>query len=452
MNSPRVVFIADDRAVLRLVEASLRAQGFQVLSFADVYAALKIIDLREPDIVIQYYSPGMYREEPIDKIREFTEVPIIVLTKDCPQSEIPRLSSQSVYIPENPFSINELFMLVRSLLGDFVMGPPCPTPVDANCLDAAEALAEVKSLLSRRRYPRTAGGFIPLRDILHQLSVENNLGEWPLPESSLSSINTGFHLIDRKLGGLRGPSFVIVASRPGHGKTSLAFNIASNASVQQGARVAFFSLDQHRYELGMRILASEAEVKVFNVNQNYLNDAERDRVEGALESLGSMGSIFIEDTACISLLEIERKAFSLHEEVGIDLVIIDYIQLIASEKKGQNSGPGMSRITSSLKKLAHELDVPVVALSRLNVSVERRADHVPRLSDLPGRRWLAKDADVILLLYRQELYVTEEEWGIWYPEKPYPEGQIRIIVAKNIYGTEGDIKLKFNKRFSKFSE
>lgn len=315
--------------------------------------------------------------------------------------------------------------------------------------DANDALDKAEGLLFQLRHGSRAGAFVHLRDILDDYFEETSLAKEEAEEGFLPHIDTGFTLLDKKLGGLHRSNMVILAARPSMGKTSLAVNIARNAAVKQKAKVGLFSLEMSKLELGYRFISSESGVTSQALRQNQLTDVQRDRVMTSLEVLAD-APIYIDDSAFLRDGDMKSKARRLQNEVGVDLIIIDYIQLMRSSRRTDNRVQEMTYISQSLKDLARDIDVPVLALSQLSREVERRESHRPMLSDLRESGSIEQDADVVLFIYRDDAYYTEEQWEKMNPGDPYPLGQADVIIAKHRNGPTGEIRLHFEKRTTKF--
>jgi replicative DNA helicase len=234
------------------------------------------------------------------------------------------------------------------------------------------------------------------------------------------------------------------------GKTSLALGIARNVAVEQKACVALFSLEMARESLVLRLLSSESGVNSRRVRFGLHSEDDEKRIMEATGVL-SESPIYIDDSPQLRVAEVRSKARRLHFERRIDLIIVDYLQLMQGEGvRGENRVQEISYISRSLKGLARELNVPVMAVSQLSRAVEWRASHVPQLADLRESGSIEQDADVVLFIYRDEYYHTEEEWQGLHPDKEYPREEADIIVAKHRNGPTGQVKLRFRHNLAKF--
>lgn len=290
--------------------------------------------------------------------------------------------------------------------------------------------------ISERRIQRDLR---PLRSIMRV--VLDELDELHRRRGRLYGIPTGFNLLDKMLGGLQKSDLIIVAARPGVGKTSLALTIALNAAKRHGARVGIFSLEMSSEQLVQRLLAQETRIDSHRLRLGQIRDEEWERIADAAAVLSDC-AIFIDDSAAISPFELRTKARRLDSEYGLDLLIVDYMQLMHAGTRVENRVQEISLISRSLKQLARELDVPVIAISQLSRQVEARADKRPQLSDLRESGSIEQDADVVMFVYREDQYKEDSE------RKNIAE----IIVAKHRHGPTGSVDLYFNKEFTHFDD
>ncbi len=280
-------------------------------------------------------------------------------------------------------------------------------------------------------------------------------------------VQSGFTNLDKVLGGLQRSDLIIVAGRPGSGKTSFALSIAYHAAVLRHKRIAIFSLEMSAAQLVERLIAQVADV----VASELPGDFEKLRIDSQDLRLGhisdeqwhvlarstgilSEAEIYIDETSLVTPLEIRSKARRLKSETGgLDLVIVDYMQLMSDRGRAENRVQEMSNISRQLKFLARELDVPVMALSQLSRAVESRTDKRPQLADLRESGSIEQDADVVIFIYREKSYYpTEESWLRVHPNKPYPENLAEIIVAKHRHGPMADFQMFFDDKRAKFRD
>ena len=323
------------------------------------------------------------------------------------------------------------------------IGYEAPPEVDS-ALDRAEGI------LFGLRHWGSPRDFIHISDVLDRYFEESSFAP-ERRDGYLPHIPTGFRDLDRILGGLQRSDMIILAARPTLGKTSLALNVARNAAVEYGARVGIFSLEMSKMELAYRFLSSESGVDTQRVRLDQLSPDQRDQLVEVIGTL-SEAPIYIDDSAFLRDSDMRSKARRLHSEKGLDLIIVDYLQLMRPGKPTDNPVAAMSEISRSIKELARELDVPVLAVSQLSRKVEERTPHTPLLSDLRESGSLEQDADVVIFIYREDMYTKEEDWERRYPDKPYPKGIAEIIVAKHRNGPTGRLNLLFREKMAKFEK
>ncbi len=256
---------------------------------------------------------------------------------------------------------------------------------------------------------------------------------------TLTGIPSGFQDLDNLTAGFQSADLIIIAARPSVGKTALALNIAQNVAIKHKIPVALFSLEMSKEHLAQRILCSEAEIDQNRLNTASLPDAGWKKLTKALSKL-SEAPLFIDDSAAITSMEVRAKARRLKAERGLGLVIIDYMQLMSGRARVENRVQEISEIARSLKTLARELDVPVIALSQLSRAVEQRTDRIPRLSDLRESGEIEQTADLVIFIHREDYYNPAAEKG----------NVAEIIIAKQRNGPIGQIELVFKKEIAKF--
>ena len=311
--------------------------------------------------------------------------------------------------------------------------------------DVDSSVSKAEDIILRIRQQRTKGDFIPLRDVLNRYFEE--IGPTP-PDIQVPHILTGFTTLDNLLIGLQRSALIILAARPSIGKTTLALNIARNAAINQKACVAIFSVEMSQNEIVQRFLSSESDVPSMHVRLGRFTEDEERRIMEASGVL-SEAPIYIDDSPQLRVIDIRSKARRLYFQHKIDLIIIDYLQLLKGNGRSENRVQELSEITRSLKALARELNVPVLAVSQLSRAIEMRIAHRPQLSDLRDSGSIEQDADVVLFIHREEKYYDEEEWAKRSAE-PYPKGIADIIIAKNRNGPVDEVKLQFITRTTKF--
>lgn len=260
----------------------------------------------------------------------------------------------------------------------------------------------------------------------------------------ITGLPTGFERLDEMTAGLKGSELIIIAGRPGMGKTALALNIGLHASAERKVPVAVFSLEMRKEELARRLLCAEAKVDGGRLRTGMLSADDWRRLTTAAGPLTEL-KLFIDDTAALTLMQLRAKARRLKAEHGLGMIIVDYLQLMRSGVKNDSREQEISEISRSLKALSKELDVPVIALSQLNRGVETRPgkDKRPQLADLRESGAIEQDADVIMFVYRPEVYAKDEE-------RDQMRGIAEIIVGKQRSGPTGIVRCRFFHEFTKF--
>ena len=282
------------------------------------------------------------------------------------------------------------------------------------------------------------GDFQNIRDVL--VKTYDYIELLHSRQGEITGIPTGFTELDKMTAGLQKNDLIIVAARPSVGKTAFALNIAQNVATKTEHNVAIFSLEMGAEQLVMRMLAAEGNINSQNLRTGQLTDEDWDKLTMAMGTLSGSG-IFIDDTPGIRVSEIRSKCRRLKQEHGLGMVIIDYLQLIQGNRRNaENRQQEVSEISRSLKALARELEVPVIALSQLSRSVEQRQDKRPMMSDIRESGSIEQDADIVAFLYRDDYYDRETE----------NKNIIEIIIAKQRNGPTGTVKLAFAKEHNKF--
>ena len=260
-------------------------------------------------------------------------------------------------------------------------------------------------------------------------------------KDKIVGIPTGFKDIDEKTSGLQRSDLIIVAARPAMGKTAFALNIAQQSAVKAGSSVIIFSLEMSKEQLGQRLLAMQARVEMQKLKQGDLDRKDWDRITMALDELNNT-KIVIDDTPGISVMEMRNKCRRLKAEQGLDLVVVDYLQLMSLQGKTDNRQQEISTISRNLKLLAREMDCPVIVLSQLSRAPEQRQDHRPILSDLRESGSIEQDADIVIFLYRDDYYNENTD-------KP---GVCEVNIAKHRSGPTDKVELTWVSRYTKFSD
>jgi len=319
-------------------------------------------------------------------------------------------------------------------------------------VDAEKALDQAEMLLYRLRTNFPSREFVSLREVLDKFLADMSGSTLPGPlQAGTAPIPTGLADMDQLLGGLQRADLAILAARPSVGKSALAVNIARNAAAQ-GAVVGLFSLEMSKEQIAHRLLATETGIDTHRLRLHLYSAQEEQRLIDAVGRLSDL-KIFIDDTPMLTMLGLRTRARRLHLQHSMDLMVVDYLQLIqGTSTRPENRVQEISEISRSLKMLARWLHVPVLACSQLSRAVEMRTGHRPQLSDLRDSGSIEQDADVVMFIHREDMYVSQEEWELRNPDRPYPRELAEIIVAKHRNGPVGSLYLRFNGRLARFED
>lgn len=337
------------------------------------------------------------------------------------------------------------------------------TPPNIQIEEAEKALFE---LAEKGRYD---GGFINFDTALRD--AVNLAGEAFKRDGGLSGTATGLSDMDRVMGGLQKSDLIILAARPAMGKTSLVTNIAFNIAkayepetlpdgtikAKNGGVVGFFSLEMSSEQLATRILAEQAGISSSDIRRGSIHESQFSKLVEASQQM-SKAPLYIDDTGGLAISQLAARARRLKRQNGLDLMIVDYLQLLSgSSKNAGNRVQELTEITTSLKALAKELEVPIIALSQLSRQVESRDDKRPLLSDLRESGSIEQDADVVLFIYREEYYLKNKmpkentpEFFTWQAEMEQVAGRAEVIISKQRHGPTGTVQLHFNANLTRF--
>ena len=318
---------------------------------------------------------------------------------------------------------------------------------DTDDLDGT--LRQAEDALFAVRGSRQNRGFVPLRQIYDQY-LQDRAGVIDPLAASASPVISGFSELDELLTGLQRSDLIILGARPSLGKSTLALNICLNAA-KNGSAAGVFSLEMSCEQLAMRILASEAGIDTHRLRLGLYTMAEEQRMIDAIGQLSDL-PVYIDDTPYQSIVEMRSKARRLSLEHGLDLLVVDYLQLVQGQGRSfsANRVQEISEISRSLKAVARDLNVALIACSQLSRMIENRPSHRPLLSDLRDSGSIEQDADVVMFIHREDLYITEEEWEQQRPGQPYPRNIADIIVAKHRNGPTGSMQLRFRDNLVRF--
>lgn len=306
--------------------------------------------------------------------------------------------------------------------------------------DVHEVLDEAEKNIFEISQHRRSQGFVRIGDLIkHSIETVETLYQ---RKEHVTGVASGYSDLDSITAGFQPSDLIIVAARPSMGKTSLALNIVEHAAVVEGVPSAVFSLEMSKEQLVLRMLCSHARVNAHNVRTGFISEKhDFPRLVNAAGKLAT-SPVFIDDTPALSILEMRAKARRLVAKEGIKLIVVDYLQLMRTlSRKSEGRQQEISEISRSLKALARELSVPVIVLSQLNREAESRPDHRPRLSDLRESGAIEQDADLVMLLFREEYYD---------PDNEDVKGKAEVIIAKQRNGPVGNVKLSFMEECTRF--
>ena len=426
------------------VEAEQAVIGSMLTDMEAVISSIEVLKpedfYREDNKLIYTAMVNLYtRSEPIDLITvkselesmgKFDQVGGIEYLAELPE-KVPTTANASKYIKivEEKSTLRRLIKTANEIIE---LGYD-PTEDLEDIMEGAEK--KIFNLMQDKNQK----GYTPIKDVL--VDSFTNLEELYNRKQHITGVPTGFIDLDYRTAGLHGSEFILIAARPAMGKSAFVLNIAANAALKANVPVAIFSLEMSKEQMVNRILCSEAMVDSNKVRTGKLEEEDWAKLAEAIGPL-SEAEIYIDDTPGISITEIRARCRKLKLEKNIGLVIIDYLQLVqGSSKRALGSREQeIAEISRSLKILAKELDVPVIALSQLSRAVEQRPDHRPMLSDLRESGSIEQDADIVMFLYRDDYYNEDSE------KKDIAE----VIIAKQRSGSTGTVDLRWMGSYTKF--
>lgn len=307
------------------------------------------------------------------------------------------------------------------------------TPLDEILDDTEKSIFDVMQ-------NRGGSEFEPIRDVV--LRTLDSIEKAAKQQGHITGLETGFRDLDYKTAGLQKSDLILIAARPAMGKTAFVLNIAEYVALHSKSTIAMFSLEMSKEQLVKRMLSMNSHVDSQKIRTGNLEDEDWDKLVGSVRKIGN-SNLVIDDTSGITATELRSKCRKLKIEKGLDLVIIDYLQLMSGsgKRRSENRQQEISEISRSLKVMARELNVPVIALSQLSRAVEQRPDKKPLLSDLRESGAIEQDADMVMFLYRDEYYN---------PETTEEKGVAEVIIAKQRSGPTGSVKLAWLAQYTKF--
>ncbi len=426
------------------IEAEQAVLGSMLMDKDAVIAAIEVLKAeafyREDDKAIYEAILALYnRSEPIDIITlkeelssmgKLDKIGGLEYLAQLPE-KVPTTANVQKYI-----HIVEEKAILRSLIktaNEIIELGYTPTEDVEDIMDNAEK--KIFGIIQNRNQK----GYVPIKDIL--VDTFSQLEQLYNQKQHITGVPTGFSDLDYKTAGLHNSDLILIAARPAMGKSAFALNIASYAAVKSNVPVAVFSLEMSKEQMVNRILCSEAMVDSNKLRTGKIEEEDWVKIASSIGPL-SEAPIYIDDTPGISIMEIRAKCRKLKLEKNIGLVIIDYLQLVqGSNKRGGSREQEISEISRSLKILAKEINVPVIALSQLSRAPEQRPDHRPMLSDLRESGAIEQDADIVMFLYRDDYYNEESE------KKNIAE----VIIAKHRAGSTGTVELLWLGNYTKFA-
>ncbi|HET9371903.1 MAG TPA: replicative DNA helicase [Vicinamibacterales bacterium] len=307
--------------------------------------------------------------------------------------------------------------------------------------DADSLLDEAERSIFQIAENRMRAGFVKLSELVD--SGYQLIEQLQAHKGLVTGVPSGFVDLDEMTSGWQKQDLVIVAARPSMGKTSLVLNMALHCGIHAGKSVGIFSLEMSKEQLFMRMLTSEARVDAHRFRGGYLGEQDYARLVDAFARLHE-AKVFIDDTPSVGILEMRAKARRLKLEHGLDMLVVDYLQLMQGRGRFESRQQELASISRALKILAKELDVPIIALSQLSRAPETRSDHRPQLSDLRESGALEQDADVVLFIFRDDMYQVEGE------RNPEAEGTAELIIGKQRNGPIGSVRVAFLKQYTRF--
>jgi replicative DNA helicase len=306
-------------------------------------------------------------------------------------------------------------------------------------------LDEVERDILRISESRIQGTTTTIKDLVKK--AINTIEDYHQRQGSLTGLSTGFHDIDKMTSGLHGGEMIVIAARPSMGKTSFAMNVAEHVALEEKQPVGVFSLEMTSESLVLRMLCSRSRVNMRNIRDGFLAERDFPKLTGAAGKMAS-APLFIDDSSGLSILQLRAKARRMHQQHGIKLFVIDYLQLLHSTaRRAENRQQEIADISNGIKSLAKELDVPVIVLSQLNRELERDKNRKPRLSDLRESGSIEQDADLVALLYKPSSGEDEESAAAPVEQEAVP---VNLLIAKQRNGPTGDVNLTFLKSYTRF--
>lgn len=414
--------LLDKNAVVRAIEI-LRSDSFYRDAHRFIYEViLELFDRGEP-IDLVTVTEALRKSGKLDAVGGSVYVADLL-------NSVPTAANVEYYakIVEEKATLRRLIEAGTKIVSDAFSGPE----------DVDQVLDQAEKAIFDIALKRVREGFHKIDTVIKRVldKIDSLYGK----KEAITGTPSGFPDLDQLTAGFQNADLIIIAARPAVGKTALALNVAQNVAIKHKIPVAIFSLEMSKDQLAQRMLCSEAEVDAQRLKTASLSDTGWKKLTRALGRL-SEAPIYIDDSASITATEIRAKARRLKIESGLGLVIVDYLQLMRGRSRVENRVQEISDIARSLKTLARELEVPVIAISQLSRAVEQRPDRMPRLSDLRESGEIEQTADLVIFIHREDYYNPQSERG----------NVAEVIIAKQRNGPVGTVELVFRKEIAKFS-
>jgi len=410
-----------DRQALSDVSGRLKPDDFYLEKHRELYEAILQLYEEDQPVDIVTVSDALARRGTLEKVGDVDYIAQLA-------NSVPTTANVLHYV-----SIVEDKALLRKLID---ISSRISDMSYEGSMEGTEVLASAEKSIFDLAQGLNKTGLEPINSLLDETFTK--LEELCRNNGELTGVPSGFIDLDRKTAGFQKSDLILIAARPAMGKTSFALNIAVNAALRQ-YKVAIFSLEMSKQQLVNRLISSESMVELEKMRSGRLDAEDWKKIGYALGPL-SKAPIYIDDNPSISVMEMMSKLRRLKLERGLDLVVIDYLQLMEGRKKAENRQQEISEISRGLKIMAKELDVPVIALSQLSRAPEMRSDHKPILSDLRESGAIEQDADMVLFIYRDDYYNEDSE----------KKNIVEVIIAKHRNGSTGTVELAWIPQYTKF--
>lgn len=433
------------RVLPHSIEAEQAVVGAMLIDKEAIVAASEMISYED----FYQVSYGVIFESMVELFNEGKPIDFVILQERLKEKDVPEEISTPKYLGELavavPTSVNvssyARIVYEKSMMRKLIK---INEEIANTCYAGAESMDVIMEITEKRIFEllqnRNTGDYVPIKEIV--LNALDRIEMASKSKGTVTGIPTGFTDLDYKLSGLQPSDLILVAARPSMGKTAFVLNIAQHVAFKQNQSVAVFSLEMSKEQLVNRLFSLESHVDAQNLRTGNLKDADWEKL---IESAGIIGksNLIIDDTPGISVTELRSKCRKYKLEQGLKLIIIDYLQLMSGSvgKRSDSRQQEISEISRSLKAIARELNVPVIALSQLSRAVEQRPDHRPMLSDLRESGAIEQDADVVMFIYRDDYYNKDTD----------TPNQAEINIAKQRNGPIGTVNLAWIPNYTKFA-